>query len=482
MMAGTPNAMSKEGTGLSPRLTTPRLAPVAKDKATPEQQAMLASRPDYNIYKTLAHDPELYARWSPLGQFLLNGSSLPPREREIVMLRMGWLCQSEYEWSQHARIAKGAPGLTNADVHRIAEGPSAKGWSDFERTLLTMVDELRYDTMIGEKTWTALHAKYSDNQIIEAMYTASQYQLVSMALNSLGVQLDPGLEDRLPKDVAMPKPASAPTRPRLSKPRVEPLAESQWSPEQRELVKPQMRDGKVLNLYATMLNHPGMYESRAKFGTYLQRDSHLPPRTRELVIMRTAYVIDASYEWSHHVSYAKEAGLSDEEIARIAKGPRAAGWSEEQAAVLQAVDELRRETFVSDATYTTLARHYDVKQLIEIIYTSGGYTMTGLAINSLGIQTEPGLPAMPRATPKASTGAQGDLASGAKVYAATCAQCHGPKGEGIMDAPTLVGETDLAKVKQQIENGGQQMPPMKKTLSAREIEDVARFVLEKIGK
>lgn len=75
-----------------------------------------------------------------------------------------------------------------------------------------------------------------------------------------------------------------------------------------------------------------------------------------------------------------------------------------------------------------------------------------------------------------------DLANGAKVYAATCAQCHGPKGEGIMDAPTLVGETDPAKVKQQIENGGQQMPAMKKTLTEREIADVARFVLEKLGK
>ena len=69
---------------------------------------MLASRPDFNIYKTLAHHVDLYNRWSPLGRFVLDGSSLPPREREMVMLRMGWLCQSEYEWAQHARIAQSA--------------------------------------------------------------------------------------------------------------------------------------------------------------------------------------------------------------------------------------------------------------------------------------------------------------------------------------------------------------------------------------
>ena len=119
----------------TPRLQTPRVAPLAKDNRSKEQEAMLASRPDFNIYKTLAHDVDLYDRWSPLGRFILDGSSLPPREREIVMLRMGWLCQSEYEWAQHARIGKAQAGLSNQDIHRIAEGPAAAGWSDFERTL-----------------------------------------------------------------------------------------------------------------------------------------------------------------------------------------------------------------------------------------------------------------------------------------------------------------------------------------------------------
>jgi 4-carboxymuconolactone decarboxylase len=95
------------------------------------------------------------------------------------------------------------------------------------------------------------------------------------------------------------------------------------------------------------------------------------------------------------VPLSKEAGLTDTEIARIATGPQASGWSEEHAAVLKAVDELRHEAFISNATWTTLAKHYDKKQLVEIIYTSGGYTMTGLAINSFGIQVEPGYPGFP---------------------------------------------------------------------------------------
>ena len=105
-----------------------------------------------------------------------------------------------------------------------------------------------------------------------------------------------------------------------------------------------------------MLNHPVLYGPRLKFGSYLQRDSLLPPKTRELLIMRTAWLTRAEYEWGHHVESAQKAGFSDEEIRRIASGPDAPGWSEEHAAVLRAADELRREAFVSDRTWTTLVQ------------------------------------------------------------------------------------------------------------------------------
>jgi len=356
---------------------------------------MLAKRPDYNIYKTLAHHLDFVRAFGALGAFTLNGSSLSPREREIVMLRMGWLCQSEYEWSQHARIAKSSAGLTDEDVHRIAEGPNAAGWSDFERTLLRMVDELRYDTIVSDVTWLALHAEYSDQQIMESVFTAAQYQLVSMMLNSLGIQLDPELQDRLPRDLTLPALAARPTAPRLATPRVKALTEAEMTQEQRELVKPQIRNGALPNLYATMVNHPKLYGPRLLLGSYLQRSSTLPPKARELLILRTAWNIRTEYEWAHHVEAAKVAGLTDADVARIVTGPSASSWSEEHAALLRAADELRRVAFISDVTWQMLLKHYDMKQMVDIIGTVGGYTMTGLAINSFGIQVEPGYPAMP---------------------------------------------------------------------------------------
>jgi alkylhydroperoxidase family enzyme len=385
----------------SPRLTKPRIAPVPEQERNDAQRQMLASRPDYNVYKTLAHHPELFSRWSGLGRFVMSGSSLPARHREMLMLRMGWLCQSEYEWSQHARIATSAAGMTDQEIHRIAEGPKVAGWTDFERGLLRVADELRYDAMVGDATWRALRAEYSDQQMMEAVFTAGQYQLVSMALNSLGVQLDPGLRHRLPRDAPRPPLARPATGARLSTPRIPPVSSEQWTPQQREMIAPRIRDdGSALNLYATMLRHPGLYTPRASFGTYLRSETNLPPRTRELLIMRTAFLIGAEYEWAHHVERAREAGLTDREITRIAAGPDAAGWSEESRVVLRAADELRREAFITDRTWAVLAKQYNIKQLIEIVFTVGGYTMTGLAINSFGIQTEPGYPAFPRSKRK----------------------------------------------------------------------------------
>lgn len=382
--------------GFSPRLATPRVPIVPESERTPEQLKVIDGRA-LNIYYTLAHNPPLYLRWRPLGSYLLNRSSLPARHRELLMLRMGWLCQSPYEWAQHTRIAM-APniGITAAEIRRIAEGPAAAGWTPFEAALLTAVDELRYDSKISDKTWATLKTQYSDNEILEAIYTASQYQLVSMALNSAGIQIEPENSHRLPTGLPLPPVAQRVTSPRLTTPRVAPLKVADLTPEQREIAKGQISaDGKMAGLYATLITHPTLYGPRTTFGTYLQRESMLSPRQRELLIMRTAYQINSPYEWSHHVPLAKQAGMTDAEIARIIDGPDAPGWTSEEAALLRAVDELRREAFVTDQTWAVLTKTFNTQQMFEIVYTTGGYSMTGFVINSLGIQVEPGYPKAP---------------------------------------------------------------------------------------
>lgn len=384
-------------TTFTPRLTTPRLAVVDNANLTEAQRDMLGSRAPLNIYRTLANHVELYNRWSPLGQVLLNNTSISPRHRELAMLRMGWLCQSPYEWSQHARIAKASAGLTEAEVRAIAAAPDTSSWSDIDRAVLKMADELRYDAIISDATWAELHKVYDNNQVMELLFTAAQYQLVSMALNTLGIQVEPEAVDFMPNDLAAPPLATRPvTAPRLTTPRIAPLRVDQLTPEQHGLVASRIDpDGSIMNLYGTLITNPRLYAPRLRFGSYLQRDSLLDPETRELLILRTAWNIRTPYEWAHHAEAGRTAGLSDAHLAAIADGPAAAIWTPRQRAVLRAADELRREAFISDATWTQLAEYFGIKERIEIVYTVGGYTMTGLAINSFGIQTEPGYPAMP---------------------------------------------------------------------------------------
>lgn len=147
----------------------------------------------YNIFSTLARHPKLLKRWLVFGNHILTKSSLPPREREIVILRMGWLCRAEYEWGHHVAIGKQA-GLRSQEIERVSAGPDAPGWEPFETTLLRAVDELHTQCRVSDTTWKALAGRYNTQQILDLLFTAGQYRLVSMVLNSAGVQLEKGFE------------------------------------------------------------------------------------------------------------------------------------------------------------------------------------------------------------------------------------------------------------------------------------------------
>jgi len=178
------------------RLSEPRLEPLTVETAEGESKAQLERAearggPVLNITRTLAHYPELSSAWGRFARHVLNESSLPPRERELVILRMGWNCRSGYEFGQHRRIGQQA-GLSLEEVERVKQGPGADGWTDHERNLLRAADELHADAFLSDATWNALAERYDVRQLMDVVFAAGQYNLVSMALNTLGVQLEPG--------------------------------------------------------------------------------------------------------------------------------------------------------------------------------------------------------------------------------------------------------------------------------------------------
>jgi alkylhydroperoxidase family enzyme len=179
---------------------------------------------------------------------------------------------------------------------------------------------------------------------------------------------------------------------RPSPPRLDPLPEAEWNDEQRELVRNAERDGRALNIYRTLARHPKLLKRWGVFGAHVLYKNSLPPRDRELLILRTGWLCRCEYEWGQHVLIARASGLADEEVARVRDGPEAAGWSEADAALLRAADELHADSSISDATWQALSGRLDATQLLDLVFTVGQYHVVAMALNSLGVQRDEGVP------------------------------------------------------------------------------------------
>ncbi len=146
---------------------------------------------DLNIFRVMMNHPKLTRRWTVFAGHVLRKQTLPIRERELLILRIGWLNQAEYEWAQHVEIAKRG-GITDAEIEQTEKGPRGD-WNIHESALLQAVDDLFEDSVISDRTWATLVAKYSTEQMMDLVFTIGQYNLVSWALNSFGVPLDDNL-------------------------------------------------------------------------------------------------------------------------------------------------------------------------------------------------------------------------------------------------------------------------------------------------
>ena len=171
------------------RLTTPRVPPLSDDEMPGDLRERFGDGPLLNIFRTLAHHPDLFKRWLVFGNHVLGKSTLPAREREIAILRVGHLRNSGYEWTQHVRIALDC-GLSEDEIRRIRTGPDASEWTAAERAILQATDELVEDAFVSDATWKALTEHFDTQQSIDLVFAVGQYNLVSMALNTLGVQVE----------------------------------------------------------------------------------------------------------------------------------------------------------------------------------------------------------------------------------------------------------------------------------------------------
>lgn len=150
-------------------------------------------------------------------------------------------------------------------------------------------------------------------------------------------------------------------------------------------------DDGTLNIFATLQHHPDLLRRWLVFGAHVLSKSTLSPRVRELLILRTGWLCRAPYEWGQHVAIARREGITDDEIARIARGPDAAGWDVVDAALLRAADELHADQCIGDDTWQALSATFDDQQLLDVVFTVGQYTLVSMALNSCAVERDDGV-------------------------------------------------------------------------------------------
>jgi 4-carboxymuconolactone decarboxylase len=146
-----------------------------------------------NVLGTLARHPQLTRAFNTFNGHVQFATTLSPWQRELLVLRVAHVRRATYEWAQHVVLAADA-GITSTEIGRIAEGPSAPGWSPLEQAMLAAVDELVAGATITDATWAALAQELDQQQLMDLVFTVGAYELLAMAFNAFGVELDGDLQ------------------------------------------------------------------------------------------------------------------------------------------------------------------------------------------------------------------------------------------------------------------------------------------------
>lgn len=184
-----------------------RIEPLAPDDLGADLEALISEVQDsvgaykppvvHEYFRTIAKHPEIFSCQMRMGAVLFTGR-LSPRERELAVLRIGWLLGAPYEWGEHVVIAK-RYGVTADEVERVTQGSAAPGWSPHESAILAGVEEMLSTQSIRDETWAALAATWDEARLIEFPAMVGQYVATALIQNALRIRLsegNPGLTRR----------------------------------------------------------------------------------------------------------------------------------------------------------------------------------------------------------------------------------------------------------------------------------------------
>jgi alkylhydroperoxidase family enzyme len=156
---------------------------------------------------------------------------------------------------------------------------------------------------------------------------------------------------------------------------------------------------RLANGITTLLHHPQLAAKFLDFNGQLLWEPVLPPRLRELIVLRVARRTRSQYEWVQHAKLSLRYDVTPEEVEAIAHDDHAV-FSEVEADVLHATDQLLESYRVEDDTWERLAQTLDEKARLELLFVVGTYTALAMVFNGVGVELDPDLdpasfPALP---------------------------------------------------------------------------------------
>jgi 4-carboxymuconolactone decarboxylase len=188
-------------------------------------------------------------------------------------------------------------------------------------------------------------------------------------------------------------------------PRITPLLPSEWDegildalgafPRGLDFVLSRWKGGGVdargMHVLGTLAHHPTLAKAFLTFNAHVAGASTLAVRVRELVILRISWLRQAEYEFVQHVILGLRAGLTEEEVQRVQRGPDAPGWDPLDADLVRATDELHTHARIEQATWDRLAARFNTAQLMDLVFLIGCYDVLAMAMKSFATQLEPGV-------------------------------------------------------------------------------------------
>ena len=369
-----------------------RVKPVEFGSLSERQEAIRVKMGPYGeegtsaMMRTFLNYPEFVRSIGRIGTRVTLTSDLPKPLAVLASLRTTWLSDCEYLWAQIRQEALGV-GITEAQIGDIAAG-EYDALTSIERHLVEAIDEMHDTHYLSDEKWYRV-GLLGQNAVLDLMTTYGFFVTLSVAVNSMGVELeDPQL------GWGVPRPATVSANTGLTPLREVPkrVFEADYSllsPQQIEQANRMGRRGKptTSKLQKAMINYPDFLRSMSPFGKRAIDDSSLPPRVWQIAGMRTVWLCDSEYLWSQHRKACLQMGVTDEDLRGVAEGPQSTALSDFDRVIVSAVDDMYYDNRISDENWSQFDQ-FGSEGITDLILTYGLYVLQSCLARNFGTTLE----------------------------------------------------------------------------------------------